>query len=173
MLKSFAENFYKQIVDVKPNRVIFSEDQRDKILFDAKRVRSKDYIIDFDVYDGQIITHGITTTANWFFILTGAAVFFENTDVKDFPKVGIKFQDFTPSSPFGTIPEDMGNVNAALVFGREGRTLGRWEEFKNLYFALAQRISINVDLMPSNNDPLRGHVILTGLEFNLSNDAGE
>lgn len=173
MLKAFSEKIYKQVVDVKPGRVIFSEEQRDKILFTAKRVRAKDYILKFDVYDGKIETRGITTTANWYFVLTGAAVFFEDVPGANYPKVGIKFQDFTPSTPFGTVPEDMGNVNANLVFGREGRPLGRWEEFKNLYFSLAQRISINVDVLPSNGEPLRGHVILTGLEFNLNDEGGE
>ena len=173
MLKSFAENFFKQIVDVKPGRTIFSDEQRDQILFDAKRVRSIDYVLNFDITDGQLHTRGVTTTANWYFILTGAAVFFENTAAADLPKVGIKFQDFTPSSPFGTVPEDLGAVNAVLAFGREGLPLGRWEEFKNIYFSLAQRVTINVETLPNNSEPLRGHVILTGLEFNLYNETGE
>lgn len=173
MLKSFAEKFYKQIVDVKPGRVIYSEEQRDQILFDAKRVRSVDYVFNFDITDGQLHTRGVTTTANWYFILTGAAVFFEDTAAANLPKVGVKFQDFTPSSPFGTVPEDLGAVNAVLAFGREGLTLGRWEEFKNIYFSLAQRVTINVETLPNNSEPLRGHVILTGLEINLYNETGE
>ena len=173
MLKSFAEKFYKQIVDVKPGRVIYSEEQRDQILFDAKRVRSVDYVFNFDITDGQLHTRGVTTTANWYFILTGAAVFFEDTPAANLPKVGVKFQDFTPSSPFGTVPEDLGAVNAALAFGREGLPLGRWEEFKNLYFSLAQRVTINVETLPNNSEPLRGHVMLTGLEINLYNETGE
>ena len=173
MLKSFAEKFFKQIVDVKPGRTIFSDEQRDQILFDAKRVRSIDYVLNFDITDGQLHTRGVTTTANWYFILTGAAVFFENTAAADLPKVGIKFQDFTPSSPFGTVPEDLGAVNAVLAFGREGLPFGRWEEFKNIYFSLAQRVTINVETLPNNSEPLRGHVILTGLEFNLYNETGE
>lgn len=173
MLKSFSEKIYKQVVDVKPGRVIYSAEQRDKILFDAKRVRSVDYVLDFDITDGQIHTRGITTTANWYFILTGVACYIEDTISADMPKIGIKFQDFTPSSPFGTVPEDLGAVNAALVFGREGLPLGRWEEFKNLYFSLAQRISIHVEMLPKSSEPLRGHVILTGLEFNIYNETGE
>lgn len=173
MLKSFSEKFYKQLVDVKPGRVIYSDTQRDQILFDAKRVRSVDYIFNFDITDGQLHTRGVTTTANWYFILTGAAVFFENTAAADLPKVGVKFQNFTPSSPFGTIPEDLGAVNACLAFGREGLPLGRWEEFKNIYFSLAQRVTINVETLPKNAEPLRGHVILTGLEMNLYNETGE
>ena len=173
MLKSFSEKFYKQIVDVSPRRVIYSDEQRDQILFDARRVRSKDYVLDFDIIDGQIHTRGVTTTANWYFILTGAAVFFDGVNSFDLPKVGIKFQDFTPSSPFGTVPEDLGCVNACLSFGREGLPFGRWEEFKNLYFSLAQRITVNVEVLPNNSEPLRGNVLLTGLEFNLYNETGE
>lgn len=173
MLKSFAESIYQKVNDVKSGRAIYSEAQRDEILFTAKRVRAKDYILPFDIYDGRIETRGVTTTANWYFVLTGAAVFFENCPASDIPKIGVKFQDFTPSSPFGTVAEDLNDVNAALVFGREGLPAGRWEEFKNLYFSLAQRITINVEAIPKNAEPLRGWVILTGLEFNLSNDAGE
>ena len=173
MLKSFAEKFYKKLVDVAPGRSILSAAQRDKILFDAKRVRAKDYVLNFTFRDGQITNRGVTTTANWYFILTGAAVYFEGANDTDLPKIGIKFQDFTPTSPFGTVPEDLGDVNAALVFGREGLPAGRWEEFKNLYFSLAQRITINVEAIPKNAEPFRGWVILTGLEFDLSNDAGE
>lgn len=176
MLKSFAESIYQKVNDVKPGRVIYSDAQRDEILFTAKRVRAKDYILPFDLINGQAETRAVTTTANWYFILTGAAVFFEDLAAENLPKVGVKFQDFTPSSPFGTVAEDMGDVNAALVFGREGLPAGRWEEFKNIYFSLAQRITINVEAMPKPrpyNPPVRGWVILTGLEFNLSNDTGE
>lgn len=173
MLKSFAESIYQKVNDVKRGRVIYSDEQRDEILYNAKRIRAKDYILPFDIYDGQITTRGVTTTANWYFILTGAAVFFENCPAAQLPKIGVKFQDFTPSSPFGTVAEDLNDVNAVLVFGREGLPAGRWEEFKNLYFSLAQRITINVEAKPQDAEPLRGYVILTGLEFDLSNDAGE
>lgn len=173
MLKSFAESIYQKVNDVKRGRVIYSDEQRDEILYNAKRIRAKDYILPFDIYDGQITTRGVTTTANWYFILTGAAVFFENCPAAQLPKIGVKFQDFTPSSPFGTVAEDLNDVNAVLVFGREGLPAGRWEEFKNLYFSLAQRITINVEAKPQDAEPLRGFVILTGLEFDLSNDAGE
>lgn len=173
MLKSFAESIYQKVNDVKRGRVIYSDEQRDEILYNAKRIRAKDYILPFDIYDGQITTRGVTTTANWYFILTGAAVFFENCPAAQLPKIGVKFQDFTPSSPFGTVAEDLNDVNAVLVLGREGLPAGRWEEFKNLYFSLAQRITINVEAKPQDAEPLRGYVILTGLEFDLSNDAGE
>ena len=172
MLKSFAEKFFDDLLDVKPGRVIYSAEQRDQILFDARRVRSVDYVVNFDITDGQRKTQAVTTKANWYFILTGAAVFFENTPASDLPKVAVKFQDFAPSTPFGTVPEDMGAVDSAIVFGREGLPLGRWEEFKNLYFSLDQRMTINVDVQPNNAEPLRGHVILTGIEINIYNDTG-
>lgn len=174
MLKSFAENFYKQLVDMKPGRVIYSKDQRDKILFDAKRVRSVDYVFNFNIENGQLQTRSATTKANWYFILTGAAVYFEDVqNASDLPKVAIKFQDFCPSSPFGTVPEDLGAVSSDIVLGREGLKNCRWEEFKNLYFSLDQRITIHVETLPRTSEPLRGHVILTGLEINLYNDTGE
>ncbi|MBR4414432.1 MAG: hypothetical protein IKS59_03840 [Aeriscardovia sp.] len=167
MLKSFAETIYKQIVDCKPNRTIFSEEQRDKILFQAKRVRQKDYLLSFDLNDVQLHSDTVTTTANWYFVLTGAAVLSSEKGVK----VGIKFQNFYPTSPFGTSAVDMNNVPYDLVFGREGLT--RFEEYKNLYYSLGERVTVNVDVQNTKSDPTRIQVLLTGLEINLQDEGVE
>lgn len=167
MLKSFAESIYKQLVDLKPNRTIFSDEQRDKILFDAKRVRQKDYLLKFDLEDSQIHADTVTTTANWYFVLTNAAVLSSEKGVD----IGVKFQNFYPTSPFGTKPEDMNNVPSNLVFGREG--LSRFEEFKNLYYSLGERVTINVEAKNNSGKPTRIYVVLNGLEINLQDEGVE
>lgn len=176
MLKSFAETIYKQVVDVKPGRVIFGDEQRDEILYRAKRVRAKDYVMEFVVPEdcpiGQVFSRTFTTTANWYFIMTGVAVMGGMTNANyNGNELGIKFQNFYPTSPFGTEPENMGDIPYMLI-GCEERTPGaRWEEFKNLYYSLGQRFTVNVDLRHRSpvaaNEPFRVFVIVTGLEFNL------
>lgn len=178
MLKSFSEKIFQQVVDIKPGRAILSAEQRDNLLYTAKRVRAKDYYIEVDIPEntvvGQVFTRAFTTTANWYFIMTGCASIggVMNAGLSG-TELGIKFQNFYPTSPFGSEPENMNNVPFELVFGREG--LGRFEEYKNLYYSLGQRFTVNVDVRnrQSSNDPYRVGVIITGLEFNLQDEGVE
>lgn len=164
MLKSFSESIYRHAVDTKTGRVIYSKEQRDEILYFAKRVRTKDYIVELHLDDGQIHTETFTTTANWYFVLTGAAVLCEENTVV--PNIGVKFQNFYPTSPFGTEAEQMNDVDYNLCFGRENKS--RFEEYKNLYYSLGQRFTVNVEAFKDANAiPSRVFVVLTGVEFNL------
>lgn len=173
MLKSFSEKLYKQLVDVKPGRVIYGEEQRDNILYAARRVRAKDYYLEFYIPDntvvGQVFSKTFTTTANWYFVMTGCAACGGFVNYWNGTEIGIKFQNFYPTSPFGTEPENMNDVPYELVFGREG--INRFEEYKNLYYSLGERVTVNIDVRhraPNNYaPPLKVGVIITGLEFNL------
>ena len=167
MLKSFSESIYKQLVNIKPGRVLYSEKQRDELLYYAKRIRSKDYVLNFDLDDGQLHKKTITTTANWYFVLTGAAVVVEG-EGGDAPLIGIKFQDFYPGSPLGSEPQFFNDVNYNLVFGREDK--GRFEEYKNIYYVLGQRVSINIEAFHIGSVPKRVSVSLTGIEMNLQDE---
>ena len=169
MLKTFTEKIYKQLVDIDDKRTIFSDEQRDAILYAAKRVRVKDYVLEFKIKDGQFYSDTVTTTANWYFVLTNVAVY---TDTKgaSAPLVGIKFQNFYPTSPLGTKAEDINNVPYDLVFGREG--FGQFEEYKNLYYSLGERVTVNVDVKHRNASdmPQRLFVSLSGIEVNLQDE---
>lgn len=167
MLKSFSESIYKQLVNVKPGHVIYGPEQRDELLYYAKRIRAKDYIVNFDMDDGQVHTRTLTTTANWFFVLTGAAVVCDQGG-DTAPRVGIKFQNFYPTSPFGTVPEDFNDVNFELVFGNEGKD--RFEEYKNIWYVLGQRVTVNIEAIHRASVPQRLGVILTGIEMNLQEE---
>lgn len=179
MLKGFTESIYKQMVDFKPGRVIFGDEQRDKILYEAKRVRVKDYLLTARIDEGgQFYQNTVTTTANWYFVLTGAKYWAETFPYEDttgeFPRIGLKFENFYPTSPFGTEAENMGMVQSRLVFG-ENKT--RFEELKNLYYSLGERVTMSAIFKQTTAQNTLGacrvHLLLTGLEFNLQDEGCE
>lgn len=173
MLKSFTEKFYQGLTGKKPCDLVLSDTRRDEILYNGKRIRSKDYIFDFDVLSPPKVQEKVvTTTARWLFLLTGAAVYNEETFYTfNTAKVGINFESVASLSPFrGDVPADLNTVINELVFAREGQHLPfmvnhHFEEYKNLYYLLDQRVNIKVTIKPTLVIPYRLHVILTGLEI--------
>lgn len=168
MLKQFSEKFLDRLVK-KRGSLILEPDAQNKVLSASKIVRSVDYVLNFEIDNGATTTKGVTTRANWLFILTNAAVYWENMDLSDFPKVAVKFPYYDSATPFATVPDDWGAVPSNLVFGREGLTgkMQHFEEYKNLYFLLGQRFSINLDVKAKSGQYGRGYVILSGIEINL------
>ena len=177
MLKTFTETIYKQLVDLKPGRVIFGKEQRDKILYNAKRVRVKDYLLKARIDDfGKVYFDTVTTTANWFFILTGVRLggycFFGQNDQ---PRIGIKFENFYPGSPFGTEAEKMGMVPSRPCFAVN---LSIYEEDRNLFYMLGERVSISAMIESTSAvqkyyGPCEIDVMLTGIEINLQDEGVE
>lgn len=136
-----------------------------KFIGDARRVRCADYVYKYTLNGGRI-TRTETTHANWFFILTNAAAYTENTEVANLPEIALDFQDSVQATPFVTAVEKAGAVPSNLVFGREG--VGRYEEYKNLFWVLGDRINVSVQVNPVNNTPCRSYVLLSGVEIDLS-----
>lgn len=169
MLKQFNETFFDALVN-KRGSLVLGVDKQNEICKNAKNVRSVDYVVKIEVNNGVANPLSIVTRANWHFILTNAAVYWDpSNDVADYPRVGLNFPDYTPQSPFGTLPADVYTVPTNLVFGREGA--GRFEEYKNLYYSLGQRFVIEVHTKATKpNDYRRGYLMLTGLEVNLKGD---
>lgn len=164
MVKTLSERLQAFFTGVKPGAAVLTPEKQKEIQKAAKAVRSKDYIFNFDIPNGgssgEIV---VTTTANWFFVLTGAAVHF--VEAAGDPSIRLTYQDFAPSSPFKSTPQELNAVPANVVFAKEHQTGGRFEEFKNLWYVLGQRIVINAECFC--NGPTRGSLILTGLEFDL------
>lgn len=165
MVNTLSERLQAFFTGVKPGAAVLTPEKVREIQRAAKAVRSKDYIFYFDIPDGakgsgEVV---VTTTANWFFVMTGAAVHFEETT--DDPKIKVTYQDFNPSSPFKSTPQELNAVPAGAVFAKEHNGAGRFEEFKNLWYVLGQRITISAECMATG--PARGSLILTGLEFDL------
>ena len=173
MLKSFTEKFYQGLTGKKPGDLVLSDTRRNEIVYNGKRVRSKDYVFDFDVLSPPKVQEKVvTTTARWLFLMTGAAVYNEETYYFiNTAKVGINFESIASLSPFrGDVPADLNTVVNELVFAREGQHLPfmvnhHFEEYKNLYYLLDQRVNIKVTIKPTLATDYRLHVLLTGLEI--------
>ena len=173
MLKSFSEKFFQGLTGKKPGDLVLTDARRDEIIYNGKRVRSKDYIFDFDVTaPAKVQEKVVTTTARWLFLMTGAAVYNEETIYRiNSAKVGINFESVASLSPFrGDVPADLNTVINELVFAREGQYLPlmvnhHFEEYKNLYYLLDQRVNIKVTIKPTMATDYRMHVLLTGIEI--------
>lgn len=173
MLKSFSEKFFQGLTGKKPGDLVLTDARRDEIIYNGKRVRSKDYIFDFDVTaPAKVQEKVVTTTARWLFLMTGAAVYNEENVYRiNTAKVGINFESVASLSPFrGDVPADINTVINELVFAREGQHLPlmvnhHFEEYKNLYYLLDQRVNIKVTIKPTLATDYRMHVLLTGIEI--------
>lgn len=171
MIKQFDETIRDYLIGTRKNRRLNSNNDVLKLLYDSQRVRNTDYIIYFDSNDTLEKQYKeIVTRSNWYFILTNAACCFDVGTI-DFPKIGVKFSDISPNSPFRSEDTPGDPVLAKLDFGRETEKLPHFEEYKNIFWALGQRIAINVNFEPINSHPIRGAVLLTGVEINLYNEA--
>lgn len=171
MIKQFDETIRDYLLGPSKTRRLTSSGEVLKLLYDSQRVRSTDYIIYFDS-NGTTAKQSkeIVTRANWYFILTNAACWFD-VGVTDFPKLGVKFENIKPNSPFRAGDTPGGPVDSKLCWGRESDSLPHFEEYKNLFWALGQRIAIDVTFEPVTTGPIRGAVLLTGIEINLFNEA--
>lgn len=171
MLKQFDEKIRDYLLGLgKKSRTIKNRSEQLKLLYECMRVRNTDYLVYFDskeTLSKQV--KEIVTRANWYFILTNCAVWFDS-NVSKFPKIAIRFLDLTPNSPFRSEGVPGGAVLSKLNFGRETDTLDHFEEYKNLFVALGQRIAIDVEFEPVDTDPIRGAVLLTGIEINTFNE---
>lgn len=169
MLKQFSEKFVDSLVK-KRGSLVLTPEYQEEVLSRAKRVRSCDYVAPFTIKNGVTNSAGLVTRANWIFILTNSACYWENMAVSDFPKIAVNFPYYEPKTPFNTRVQDWGAVPSNLVFGREALTgqMQHFEEYKNLYYMLDQRFVIQVDIKANAGQYGRGAVLLSGLEVDLN-----
>lgn len=142
----------------------FTCEQAAKFVRESRHVRAHDYVFSFDV-DGTVQEQTVTTVPQWFFILTNAAVYFDRTSGQVFPDVSITFPDAVGSTPFGTSREAAGNVPSKLVFATEGAD--RFEEYKNLFYVLGDRVNITAKVVPPAGYKFHGSILLSGVEIDL------
>lgn len=170
MLKSFTEKIFQGLTDIKPGRLVLSDAARDEILYKAKRVRAKDYVFNFDVTGSTTQERTETTTARWTFICTGVAFFADNLDNTIPPTVGVKFESLASLSPFRNAePAEMNRVLTQMVIPFEGKKNfyfpgAHFEEYKNLFAVLDQRVNITVSIKPGVTTDYHAAVIITGVE---------
>lgn len=185
MLKQYSESLLQGLTGLKPGHYIRNATEQKIILGTLKNIRQKDYVFPLTIEGGTPARQMVTTTANWYFLMCGVAVYWEDNllslETKDYPRVSVKFKPFVPETPFQTVPEELNAVRTNLCFGREmafsmkGNTgeFLHFEEYRNLYYSLWQRITFEVEAFPAvANQTARGSVIITGLEFDLTNTPG-
>lgn len=142
----------------------FTAETAARFIGDAKLVRCKDYVYKYDVENGGKISANVTTTPNWFFILTNAAVYFEGVTGANAPLVRLTFPDNVVNTPFSTNVQNDG-VNSKLVFAYEGG--GRYEEYKNLFYVMGDRVNVTVDIDAAAGVYSHGFVLLSGVELDI------
>ena len=168
MLLQFNEKLWRSLVK-RRGLLVLSDEAQKEVLRRCKNVRSCDYVARFDVKNGVAESRGVVTRANWLFILTNIACFWEGADAATMPRVALNFPYYCPSSPFSTKVEDWGAVPCSLVLGREGLNgkNDHFEEYKDLFYILDQRFSVKLDVKADAGQYVRGSVMLSGLEVNL------
>ena len=166
VVKSQTQRLAAFLSELKGPHCIKSRQDQEAFFERAKRVRTKDYIFSLDVHQPNFATAYATTMAGWFFILTGASVYFEDLGAMQFPRIAVTFPSFVPSSPFNAGPEKFDAVPAGLVFGREGVPGLHFEEQKNLFSPLGDAFNIKAEAFLDNYiADARGYILLTGIEI--------
>ena len=169
MVITLAERLAAFFTSIKDGRQIKDRAAQLEAVRAARRVRSKDYLFNFDLHGANDRRREVVTTAaGWFFLMTGAAVRFEDLTPQQFPRVALQFPMFSPDTPFDTENEFLEAVPGGLVFGREGAAGLHFEEYKNLFYPLGDTFTMAAEALndTSIND-IRGTLIVTGVEFDL------
>jgi hypothetical protein len=166
VVKNQTQRLAAFLSELKEPHGIKSRQDQEAFFERAKRVRTKDYIFPLDVRNPNFARAYITTMAGWFFILTGASVYFEELGAMQFPRIAVTFPSFVPSSPFDAGADKFDAVPAGLVFGREGVPGLDFEEQKNLFYPLGDAFEIKAEAYLDNNvAEARGYLLLTGVEI--------
>lgn len=139
-----------------------------EIVANGRHVRCKDYVWNFET-SGGIVETTITTVANWFFILANTSVWLDDSSQAADIDVKIIFEDSVQATPVTSqAVQDSNFVPASLALSMQ-EAGGRFEEFKNLFWALGDRVNITIKVK-TNGEPARGVICFTGVEIDNGKD---
>ena len=138
-----------------------------EIVAHGRHIRCKDYVYNFETAGGVVETT-ITTTANWFFILANTSVWLDDSSQAADIYVKIIFEDSANETPVASPSvKDSNFVPAALALSMQKG--GRFEEFKNLFWALGDRVNVTIKVK-TNGEPARGVICFTGVEIDTAGE---
>lgn len=138
-----------------------------EIVAQGRHIRCKDYVYNFETAAGVAETT-ITTTANWFFILANTSVWLDDSSQAADIDVKIIFEDSANETPVvSPAVKDSNFVPAALALSMQKG--GRFEEFKNLFWALGDRVNVTIKIKTSG-EPARGVICFTGVEIDTAGE---
>ena len=169
MVTTLAQRLQAFLSCCREGKTILSKDEQLDVVKMHKRIRARDYVFNFDIQGANDFKRvANTTSAGWFFLLTGGAVFFEDLSPAQYPRIGVKFPILDTSSPFGSEIDTFSTVPAGLVLGREGADNLHFEEYKNTLYVLGDTVTIEGEALNDTavND-IRGTLVLTGLEVDI------
>lgn len=139
-----------------------------EIVAHGRHIRCKDYVYNFETAGGVVETT-ITTTANWFFILANTSVWLDDSSQTADIDIKIIFEDSANETPVASpAVKDSNFVPAALALSMQNAG-DRFEEFKNLFWALGDRVNITLKVK-TGGEPARGVICLTGVEVDTLED---
>lgn len=132
-----------------------------EIVAQGRHIRCKDYVYNFETA-GSVVETTITTAANWFFILANTSVWLDDSSQAADIDVKIIFEDSANETPVASPSvHDSNFVPAALALSMQRG--GRFEEFKNLFWVLGERVNVTIKVK-TNGNAARGVICLTGVE---------
>lgn len=138
-----------------------------EIVAHGRHIRCKDYVYNFETAGGVVETT-ITTTANWFFILANTSVWLDDSSQAADIDVKIIFEDSANETPVASpVVQDSNFVPAALALSMQKG--GRFEEFKNLFWALGDRVNVTIKVK-TNGNAARGVICFTGVEIDTAGE---
>lgn len=138
-----------------------------EIVAHGRHIRCKDYVYNFETAGGVVETT-ITTTANWFFILANTSVWLDDSSQAADIDVKIIFEDSANETPVASpAVQDSNFVPAALALSMQNG--GRFEEFKNLFWALGDRVNVTIKVK-TNGNAARGVICFTGVEIDTAGE---
>lgn len=138
-----------------------------EIVAQGRHIRCKDYVFNFETAGGVVETT-ITTTANWFFILANTSAWLDDSSQAADIDVKIIFEDSANETPVASPSvQDSNFVPAALALSMQRG--GRFEEFKNLFWVLGERVNVTIKVK-TNGNAARGVICFTGVEIDNGKD---
>lgn len=138
-----------------------------EIVAHGRHIRCKDYVYNFETAGGVVETT-ITTTANWFFILANTSVWLDDSSQAADIDVKIIFEDSANETPVASpAVQDSNFVPAALALSMQKGS--RFEEFKNLFWALGDRVNVTIKVK-TNGNAARGVICFTGVEIDTAGE---
>lgn len=165
-VRQLNKRFYNLLTD--GDRENITRAKAREIVANGRHVRCKDYVWNFET-SGGVVETTITTTANWFFVLANTSVWLDDSSQAADIDVKIIFEDSANETPVASPDvKDSNFVPAALALSMQ-KAGGRYEEFKNLFWALGDRVNITIKVK-ANGEPARGVICFTGIEIDNGKD---
>lgn len=166
MLKTQAQSVFYSICPIDAGAKILDAKQARQIIYNAQRVRSIDYLANFEIIGGKAAEKELITKPRWDFILTGVSVSFPNLIADKLPRVKITFKDYCRDSVYSNSDRSkMNYVESSLVLGRgDFLNAKHWEEADAVIYRFGEKAYFEISIEAAEDVNALGAVMLSGIE---------